>query len=120
MEGLIQGLRTGGRVKAEIGDGTGNFDLADQGDGFARVAAFADPEGLAAGFDGIGQAVQPVGALTGFERRPCRKRRPGSGNGGGAFCFPVNNSTVGVGIAWDGDATGIDTVFVVAIGKDSL
>jgi hypothetical protein len=38
------------------------------------------------------------------------------GNGGGAFWYPVSLSTIGIGIAWDGDATGINTVFYVAFG----
>ena len=39
------------------------------------------------------------------------------GNGGGAFTYPIDLSHVGVGIAWNGDATGISSVFVRAIGR---
>jgi hypothetical protein len=39
------------------------------------------------------------------------------GNGGGAFGYPVSTTQVGIGIAWNGDSTGIDTVFYVAFGK---
>lgn len=35
--------------------------------------------------------------------------KPG-GQGGGAFCYRKSLSTIGVGIAWDGDSTGISTV----------
>lgn len=39
------------------------------------------------------------------------------GNGGGAICYPASLTQVGVGIAWNGDSTGITDVFYVAIGK---
>lgn len=39
------------------------------------------------------------------------------GNGGGAFGYPVSTTQVGIGIAWDGDSTGITDVFYVAFGK---
>jgi hypothetical protein len=39
------------------------------------------------------------------------------GNGGGAFGYPVSVTQVGIGIAWNGDSTGISSVFYVAFGK---
>lgn len=39
------------------------------------------------------------------------------GNGGGAIAYPSSLTQVGIGIAWDGDSTGIDTVMYLAWGK---
>lgn len=39
------------------------------------------------------------------------------GNGGGAFWYPEDLAHIGLGIAWDGDATGITTVTYLAWGK---
>lgn len=38
------------------------------------------------------------------------------GNGGGAFCFPSSLTQIGVGIAWNGDATGIADAMYFAWG----
>lgn len=42
--------------------------------------------------------------------------KPG-GNGGGAFAYRASLTQIGIGIAWDGDSTGIDTVTYLAWGK---
>lgn len=39
------------------------------------------------------------------------------GNGGGAICFPNSLTQIGVGIAWNGDATGISDVMYLAWGN---
>lgn len=38
------------------------------------------------------------------------------GNGGGAIGYPISTTQVGIGIAWNGDSTGISNVFYVAFG----
>lgn len=39
------------------------------------------------------------------------------GNGGGAIAYPASLTQVGLGIAWNGDSTGITDVFYMAVGK---